>query len=55
VMFPFSIAQGSKANPGTQTTTIQKIEVNVPINPADFGVPASLRTDEKKSGLVGIH
>jgi len=55
VMYPFSIAQGSKANPAAQTTTIEKIEVNVPINPADFAVPASLKTEEKKSGLVGIH
>ena len=55
VMFPFSIAQGSKANPGTQTTTIQKIEVNVPINPADFAVPKSLKPEDKGSGLVGIH
>jgi len=29
--------------------------VNVNINPADFAVPASLKTDEKKSGLVGVH
>lgn len=55
VMYPFSIAQGSKANPAQQTTTIEKIEVNVPINPADFAVPASLKTEDKKSGLVGIH
>jgi hypothetical protein len=55
VMFPFTIAQGSKANPGAQTTTFQKIEVNVPINPADFAVPASLKTAEKSSGMVGIH
>jgi hypothetical protein len=55
VMFPFTISQGSKANPGAQTTTFEKIEVNVNINPADFAVPASLKPDEKKSGLVGIH
>lgn len=55
VMFPFSIAQGSKANPGTQTTTIEKVEVNVPINPADFAVPKSLKPEDKGSGLVGIH
>ncbi len=55
VMFPFSISQGSKANPAAQTTTIEKIEINVPIDPADFMVPASLRPEEKKSGLVGIH
>ncbi|MGA2743934.1 MAG: hypothetical protein ABSE44_04490 [Candidatus Sulfotelmatobacter sp.] len=55
VMFPFTIAQGTKANPGAQTTTFLKIEVNVPINPADFAVPASLKTPEKSSGMVGIH
>jgi hypothetical protein len=55
VMYPYSISQGSKANPSQQTTTVEKIEVNVPINPSDFAVPGSLRTEEKKSGLVGIH
>jgi hypothetical protein len=55
VMFPFTIAQGTKANPGAQTTTFLKIEVNVPINPVDFAVPASLKTPEKSSGMVGIH
>jgi hypothetical protein len=43
VMYPFSIAQGSKANPAAQTTTIEKIEVNVPIDKADFALPASLK------------
>ena len=55
VMYPYSIAQGSKANPGAQSTTVEKIEVNVNINPADFALPASLKTEDKKSGLVGIH
>ncbi len=55
VMYPYSISQGSKANPAAQTTTVEKIEVNVNINPADFAVPASLKPEEKKSGLVGIH
>jgi hypothetical protein len=55
VMYPFAISQGSKANPAAQTTTIQKIEVNVNINPADFAVPRSLRPEEKGSGLVGVH
>ncbi len=55
VMYPYSIAQGSKANPAAQTTTVEKIEVNVPINPSDFAVPGSLKPEEKKSGLVGIH
>jgi hypothetical protein len=55
VMYPFTIAQGSKANPGAQTTTYDKIEVNVNINPSDFAVPRALRPEEKGSGLVGVH
>jgi hypothetical protein len=47
VMYPFSIAQGSKANPAAQTTTIDRIEVNVPIDKADFAVPASLKQAPK--------
>src|SRR5881227_1366880 len=43
VMYPFSIAQGSKANPGSQTFTVEKMEVNVAVDPADFAVPASLK------------
>ncbi len=55
VMYPYSISQGSKANPSQQTTTVEKIEANVPIDPSDFAVPRSLKPEEKKSGLVGIH
>ena len=55
VMYPFSISQGPKNNPESQTTTVRKLELNVTIDPADFMLPASLRTEEKKSGLVGIH
>jgi hypothetical protein len=55
VMFPFSISTGPKNNPEAQTATVQKIEVNVNIDLADFAVPPSLRTDENKSGLVGVH
>jgi hypothetical protein len=55
VMYPYAISQGSKANPAAQTTTIQKVEVNVNINPADFAVPRALRPEEKGSGLVGVH
>lgn len=47
VMFPFSISQGSKANPAAQTTTLEKIEVNVAIDKADFAVPASLKQATK--------
>jgi hypothetical protein len=55
VMYPFSISEGTRSNPGAQTTTIATIEVNVPVPDSDFALPASLRTEEKKSGLVGVH
>ena len=55
VMYPFSISEGSRNNPGAQVITIEKIEVNVAFQDSDFALPASLRTEEKKSGLVGIH
>jgi hypothetical protein len=54
VMFPFSLSQGPKNHPDEQTTTVQKIEVNVPIDPRDFALPEALKTEEKKSGIVGI-
>jgi hypothetical protein len=47
VMYPFSISQGSKANPAESTVNIEKIEVNVPIDKADFAVPASLKAEKK--------
>lgn len=55
VMYPFSISEGPRNNPGAQVTTIQKIEVNVPMQASDFALPESLRTEEKKSGMVGVH
>jgi hypothetical protein len=47
VMFPYSISQGSKTNPAESTTTIEKIDVNVPIEQADFALPASLKPPSK--------
>jgi hypothetical protein len=47
VMYPYWMTEGSKANPDGQTITIEKIEVNVPINPSDFAVPASLKETAK--------
>jgi len=47
VMYPFSLATGTKANPSEQTITIEKIEVNVPIEKADFALPASLKQGAK--------
>ncbi|HKT88387.1 MAG TPA: hypothetical protein VJQ59_08120 [Candidatus Sulfotelmatobacter sp.] len=47
VMYPYSLSQGSKSNPAAQTTTVEKIEVNVPIGQADFAVPPSLKQGAK--------
>ena len=55
VMYPFSISEGPRNNPGAQVTTIEKIEVNVAMQDSDFAVPVALRTEDKKSGLVGVH
>jgi len=55
VMYPFSISEGPRSNPGAQVTTIETVEVNVPVSESEFALPASLRTEEKKSGLVGVH
>ncbi|MGA7380741.1 MAG: hypothetical protein WBX03_07805 [Terriglobales bacterium] len=44
VMFPFSLASGPKNDPTSwQTTTVEKIEVNLPLGNSEFAVPASLR------------
>lgn len=47
VMFPFSLSMGQKDNPGAQTVSVQKVEVNVPIDSADFALPASLKQATK--------
>jgi len=49
VMFPFSIATGPKNDPSSwQTITVEKIEVNGPMDKAEFAVPASLQKDSGK-------
>jgi hypothetical protein len=49
VMYPFSIASGPKNDPTQwQTVSVEKIEVNVPLNPSDFALPASLNKAPKK-------
>ena len=47
VMYPFSVSQGSRENPAESTTTVEKVEVNVPIDASDFAVPASLKSAAK--------
>jgi hypothetical protein len=54
-MYPFSMSQGPKNHPDAQMVTVRKMEANVTIDPADFNLPPSLRTDERKSGIVGVH
>jgi hypothetical protein len=49
VMYPYSISSGPKNDPTSwQTITIDKIEVNLPLDNADFAVPASLKKEESK-------
>ena len=49
VMFPFSVASGPKGNPDNWATiTYDKIEVNVPLDDAEFAVPASLKAQGPK-------
>jgi len=43
VMYPFSISEGPRSNPGAQVTTIDKIEVKVTFQHSDFALPASLK------------
>jgi hypothetical protein len=47
VMYPYSIAVGSKSSPGTQVVTAQKVEANVTVDHADFALPASLKAAVK--------
>jgi len=50
VMYPFSIASGPKNDPTSwQTVTVEKIEVNVPLDASDFALPASLKKGAPKS------
>jgi len=48
VMYPFSISEGPKNNPGAQVTTIEKIEVNLAVPDSDFALPASLKQSQKQ-------
>jgi hypothetical protein len=50
VMYPYSVSQGTKVNPSAQTTTVEKIEVNLPLATADFALPASLK-ESPKAGI----
>lgn len=44
VMYPFSIAAGPENDPTQwQTITVEKLEVNVPLENSEFAVPASLK------------
>jgi hypothetical protein len=43
VMFPFSVATTEKGSSDHQSVTVAKIEVNVPLSPEEFAVPASLK------------
>jgi len=56
VMYPFSIASGPKNRPNAaQATTLDKIEVNVPLDKAEFAVPASLKQASTPKSDVEKH
>jgi hypothetical protein len=49
VMYPFSIASGPKNDPTSwQTVSVDKIEVNIPLDISEFAVPASLKKETPK-------
>ncbi len=49
VMYPFSIGSGPKNDPTSwQTVTVEKIEVNVPLDNSEFALPASLKKEAPK-------
>lgn len=46
VMFPYSVTSGPKNDPSSWSTfTINKVEVNIPLQNSDFALPASLKKD----------
>ena len=48
VYFPFTVEASSKQNPGSQTKlTFDKIEANIPIDPAEFKMPAAPAAKEE--------
>jgi hypothetical protein len=49
VMYPYTVSSGPKNDPTSwQTITVNKVAVNVPLDDADFAVPASLKNQESK-------
>jgi len=49
VMYPFSIASGPKNDPTSwQTVTVDKLEVNAPLDISEFAVPTSLKKEAPK-------
>jgi len=47
VMYPFSLASGPKNDPAQwQTYTVDRMEVNIPLDNSEFAVPASLKRKE---------
>jgi hypothetical protein len=47
VMYPFALAQGSKSNPGSQSTTVEKMDANFSPDSGAFVLPASLKQAPK--------
>jgi hypothetical protein len=49
MMIPFSIEQGAKGSPQRQKITIEKVEVNVPIDDARFKMPEVKKPEPPKT------
>jgi len=51
LMIPHSMEAGAKGRPEKQKITIEKVEVNAPIDDSRFAIPKKEEAPEKKSGL----
>lgn len=50
VMYPFSLTEGTKANPSEQVLTVDKVEVNPTITDTEFALPAPLKQGGRNDG-----
>lgn len=50
VMMPFSVASGQRGSSDRSTVTMIKVEANLPMDGAEFALPASLKAAQKPAG-----
>jgi len=51
IYFPFAIESAEKGDPNRTKTTVEKIEINVPVDDGRFSVPATPAKAAAKSGM----